>query len=348
MKKIKLIWLIMILILFVSCSRNVYETVYPTLNDGKYDTEFPYKNCSKQLAEIAESIKMLNCIVYYKTYIFDERQRIKTEELNAEVMKNRAIKKTYIERTASGTATIIYHDGNKIAVLTCAHIVDFPDTLISYFPDPDSTDTNPKYIQSISIRERQINFVTDIPGGSDFEIIAMDKENDIAVLGKTLGSSNKYFPVFDYPIGNAKELEWGSFVYIIGYPIGYQMITRAIVSKPYKGKAGAFLIDALFNRGFSGGLVLAIRDGVPNFELVGIAKSASADHNYFLSPSREAIQSDYDSNVPYTGDSYIKLRREINYGITYSISAEVIQNFFRKREREFWEKGYDFRGFLPD
>lgn len=346
MKKIKIILFIMILILMTSCSRNVYETSYPTLNDGKYDTEFPYKNCSKQLAEIAESIKMINCIVYYKSYIFDEGQRITIENLNGEIMEKRAIRKTYLERTASGTATIIYRDGNKLAVLTCAHIVDFSDTLISYFPD--STQENSKYIQSIAIRERQINFVTDIPGGSDFEIIAMDKENDIAVLGKTLGSSHKYFPIFNYPFGNANELEWGSFVYVIGYPIGYQMITRGIVSKPYKGKAGAFLIDALFNRGFSGGLVLAIRDGVPNFELVGIAKSASADHNYFLSPSTAAIQSDYDFNLPYTGDSYIKLRREINYGITYSISAEAIQNFFRKREREFWEKGYDFRGFLPD
>ena len=45
-----------------------------------------------------------------------------------------------------------------------------------------------------------------------------------------------------------------------------------------------FLVDAVFNRGYSGGIVLAIRDGVPNFELVGLVKSVPAEYEYVMKP----------------------------------------------------------------
>ena len=42
------------LVLFItSCSSVTYEKIYPTLQDGKYDSEFPYKGCSDQLEEIS-------------------------------------------------------------------------------------------------------------------------------------------------------------------------------------------------------------------------------------------------------------------------------------------------------
>ena len=66
--------------------------------------------------------------------------------------------------------------------------------------------------------------------------------------------------------------------------MGHKMITRGIVSNTRDDKSDSFLIDALFNRGFSGGIILAIRDGVPNFELVGMAKSVSAKNEYLLTP----------------------------------------------------------------
>jgi len=288
------------LLLFVGCTKKIYDVVYPTLSDGRYDTEFPYRNCSKQLEEISRSVKRLNTITYYKSYVFSERDRLKESELNDRIIKKKAIKNIFFNKTGSGTATVIYHDHAKIAFLTCAHVIDTPDTILTFFPVNDNGEE--KIVQSVSIKVRQQYYVVDIPRGGELELLKMDSKDDIAVLGKEIGQIERFVPVFGYPGGKSSDLEWGSFVYIIGYPIGYKMITRGIVSNPNMDAKGSFLIDALFNRGFSGGIILAIKDGVPNFELVGITKSVSARNEYVLRPEKEVGEFAYDSNVPYQGD----------------------------------------------
>jgi S1-C subfamily serine protease len=125
--------------------------------------------------------------------------------------------------------------------------------------------------------------------------------------------------------------------------MGHKMITKGIVSSPNKDKKGSFLTDAPFNRGFSGGAVLAIRDGVPNFELVGLAKSVSAISSYVLTPSKEYDQSLYDPGTPYTGDVFVDQKTDIRYGITSVISTETIKEFFDRNEQAFKDKGYDFK-----
>ena len=64
--------LIVLVVLFLACTTKVYEVAYPVLNDGLYDSEFPYKGCSKQLQQISESVKLVNSIAYYRGYIFSE------------------------------------------------------------------------------------------------------------------------------------------------------------------------------------------------------------------------------------------------------------------------------------
>ncbi len=51
------IFWIILLFANTSCTKKIYDVVYPTLNDGRYDSEFPYKNASHQLEEISKSIK---------------------------------------------------------------------------------------------------------------------------------------------------------------------------------------------------------------------------------------------------------------------------------------------------
>lgn len=60
-----------ILILFAyllatSCSTVSYETIYPTLRDGKYDSEFPYKSTSDELNKISETVQRVNSTAFYK------------------------------------------------------------------------------------------------------------------------------------------------------------------------------------------------------------------------------------------------------------------------------------------
>jgi hypothetical protein len=331
--------LILILIfLLTSCSKKIYRTAYPTLSDGRYDSEFPYKNCSKELQEISEAVTKVFCNTYYRNYYFSPDSRVVPKDINKKLLETpNGI--TDIKNIVSGTATVIYFQDNRIAILTCSHVISKPDTIINYFTFEDKP--SEKFVQTVSIKQKQENLVYGMPEDGVFEVLLIDSENDIAILNKELKTSTlAKIPVLNYPYGKAKELEWGSFVYLIGYPMGYKVITRGIVSQPDRDKRGAFLIDALFNRGLSGGILLAVRDGVPNFEVVGITTSAAAETETVLVPERNK---NYDETVPYEGKIYVDNKKSINYGITKAISAEAILNLIKENRDDLLRKGYDFK-----
>lgn len=331
--------LVFLLFSFISCSSDVYKTVYPTLVDGEYDSEFPYKSSSNQLEEISRSVKLLNTLAFYKSHIFDTVTYLKAADLTKDIIDYKASKITFFNNTASGTATIIYARNREIALLTCAHIIDYPDTLISYFKSKNGANT--EYVQSFSVKERQSIYVSDLPEFGEVEVLLLDKLLDIAILGKKLSRSYAAMvPEFKYPVGRAKDLEWGSFVYIFGYPMNYKMVTKGIVSSPNKDGKGSFLIDAVFNRGFSGGIVLAIRDGVPNFELVGLIRSVPAEYEYLLKPVPTDEKIDYNPLLPYTGDIYVDQKLSMKYGITRVIGIEEIVQYIKKNENHLINQGY--------
>lgn len=332
--------------LFVSCAKRIYDVVYPTLNDGKYDTEFPYRDCSKQLEDIAQSVKRINTIGYYESFVFSDDLKIRARDIDRRTIRKYADREEGFHQTASGTATVIYERLPKVALLTCAHIVDHPDTVYSYYPDEDGRET--EFVRRISFKSKQDNYITDFREGGHLQILTMDEKNDIAIMGVDVDDLNRYIPVFNYPAGRAGDLEWGSFVYVLGYPMGFQMITRGIVSKPLMEEPGRFLIDALFNRGISGGLVLAVRDGVPNFELVGMARSVSAQREYVLKPEKEIEEYSYDPRLPYDGTVYVHQMSNIRYGITHAVSTETIRRFIVENIALFDRYGFDFRSVFKE
>ncbi len=323
--------LLLISVISFSCSSAIYDIAYPTLNDGKYDTEFPYRNCSQQLEEINKSVKLINCIAFYQSYIFDINSNIKLKDLNENVMFNRSASRTFFESTESGTATVIYSGRGYTALLTCSHIIDFPDTVISYFTTDMGNTTD--IVQSISIKTKQKNYLPEAPTVGEFEIILNDKQLDAAIIGlKSNSEEAKLLPVLRYPLGAARELEWGSFVYIFGYPLNYKMVSKAIVSNPKRDRKSSFLLDAVFNRGFSGGIVLAVRDGVPNFEVVGMVRSVPAEFQSSLVPEKLKDNLNYNPRIPYTGQLFVERRMSINYGITTVVSIEAILEFIEANE----------------
>ncbi len=336
----KYILTLLLFLLFTGCSRRIYQVAYPTLNDGKYDTEFPYKSCSAELNKISQTVRKLSAIAYYKSYVFPREKMVTRDKITSKKYRNLAEKEIFFNNSVIGSATVVSYSGRQLVLLTCAHIIDFDDTLYTYYTDENRNPTT--YLQSVAFKEKQNNFVADLPEKGELEILAVDTELDITLLGKTFNGNTRFpIPVFDYPLGKAKNLEWGSFVYLMGYPKGYEMVTRGIVSQPDRDRNGSFLVDALFNRGFSGGIVLAIKDGVPNFELVGLASSASADFDYTIVPPEDVTRLGYDPRIPYNGDVYINLDRNINYGITFIVSSENIQDFIKEHLNEISLKGYN-------
>ncbi len=104
------------------------------------------------------------------------------------------------------------------------------------------------------------------------------------------------------------------------------------------------MVDANFNRGFSGGLVLATRAGGSSLEWVGIVKSVSANAHFRFKPAPEELR-DVDVHRPYEGDIYLERVLNINYGVTYVVSAKAIRAFFIKHERSLKKQGFDLSSY---
>ena len=95
------------------------------------------------------------------------------------------------------------------------------------------------------------------------------------------------------------------------------------------------------HRGASGGLIVALRDGAPNFELVGMASALSAEREYVLRPGDEFDEMQFGFGHPYEGNIIIDKRMKINYGITYAVSIEAIQDFIRKNKKTISKAGFN-------
>ncbi len=337
--------LFVFLIVISGCHTRVIQTHPWPVPDGQYDSEYPYQPASKALEKLLETVHFLNCVAYYRGYIFSPEVRLKRQHITDEVIKTHAVQRTFFNHTASGTATVVYAQDVQLALLTCAHIVDFPDTLYTY--RTDAFDQPTEYLESVAIKIRQQNYIPDLPLANNLRILVSDRSLDVALVGQTLPRPPlRPIRVFDFPVGSAKELQWGTFVYILGFPKGQKMVTSGLVSSPNRTVQGSFLVDAPFNKGFSGGIVVAIRDGIPNFELVGLMNSVSAESELILVPEKGFLKKRLVEEKPYRGEVYVRNLRRINYGVTYAIGIDAIREFLFANRDKLQQMGYDYSLFF--
>ncbi|MFH0989005.1 MAG: serine protease [bacterium] len=336
--------LLLLLILNLDCSSSIYRDVYPTLIDGRYDSEFPYRRSSDQLQQIAESVKRISVLAHYRWYFFKRSDQVLLSMINTDFLQQHKQNLQYTNPSTSGTALVVYSRDSKIALLTCAHIISFPDSVVSYYLDEHQKRT--EHIRSIAFKEEQLIYLSDIGGGTPLQILANDPIHDLAIIGNRLdrGFALNILP-FPYPMGRARELEWGSFVYLFGYPHGYKMITKGIVSNPKGRLDGTFYVDAVLAQGSSGGITLAIRDGVPNFELVGLVKLVPAQNYYVLTPPKTLENAEYDPVELYKGDIVVEQRTDIQYGIVQIISSERIVDFLESNREQLLRRGFNLDSF---
>jgi S1-C subfamily serine protease len=310
-----------------------------------YTTSFPTRDVSDQLQNIKESVIRISSTGIYRTYIIEDRllKRSDLEKVDLEDIASRSI--TSNESTA-GTAISLYSDKRNVALITNAHVVNYPDTLISYV-DREGVSPN-TFINSVKIKKNQNNLIYDLPYVGSFDIIGLNEKSDLALL--KVNKSN--FPNFDaprlqIPAGNPADLSWGSFVYIMGYPKGYPMITRGIVSSPGRNEYDDFLTDALFNPGISGGLIMATRNDFRSFEWVGMTNTASADITKMLVPD-PLKSSDYENFDIYRDSIYVETKTNLTYGITQAIPMKRVIEFLESHERELQRLGFRVSRFkLP-
>ena len=322
------------LILF-SCSTQLQKKNLDTVAFKGHTSTFNFPKSSAQIKTIYDSVKFINSIAFYKTYFLDTNSKITI--INPAVLESTSVETNYDTKTASGTASIIYNKNHKLALLTCAHIVNFPDTLYSYHRI-----NNQNYIETVSIKDRQENYINELVDGNKMEILISDKEQDMVILVKKTDYTTQYIALNRLFL-NDDEIDIGTIIYIFGYPKGKQMITQGIVGNVEKNN---YIIDSNFNRGQSGGMVFVTKSDYPNFELLGMTKSSAADFHLLLKPENNYQIKKYDLTIPYSNNIYIKNYAFINYGLTNVIPIKTINVFLHKNKKILEKNGYLLKDFF--
>ena len=324
--------LLVLLVNMVSCKPTEQISKEKPISNNKYDSSPAGVSIDKSIKEISESVKKIDVIAFYKTWYFQEENEITKETISNSKLDDLSNIKIVSNESVSGTAYVVYYNNNTVGLITCAHIITYPDTVYSYY-DEEKTQ-----LKSVSEKIRQQIYITGLSSGEDVEVVVMDIDKDIAFLKKLLSPDDLSLKHPNINVGSTNKLEWGSQIYVLGYPLGNLMLTKGVVSIG-KGMKKRFLSDALYNKGISGSPVFATLDGSSNFEWIGMATSASAQTFQYLIPDQKSTDvTDYEGN--YKGNINVDEKILINYGVTHSIAIEEIITFIARYRPIITEKGF--------
>ncbi|HNY02977.1 MAG TPA: serine protease [Bacteroidales bacterium] len=337
MARIVFLFAFLILLVAGSCSHSRLPGRIPAGTSGRYEGDFTGM-AAQPVDRVVPAVKKVYCVATYSTWQFRRDDRVTAYHLQKGFYRKMAWGVITTSETISGTGTVLQQNRDRIAVLTCAHVVTSPDTLISYY-EPEGDDPI-RYIQRFSLREKQEIWVADLTGCGPFAAVASDPALDIALLGAHCVSAAVTVSPFPCAAGRAAALEWGTRLFILGYPMGHLVLTRGLAS-PSGRKGGAFFVDALLNKGYSGGILLATRSDGKGLELVGMVTSVNSTREEYLRP-----QPDHPSTpdwMAYKGELFIGQSERIQYGLNTVIPVESIFNFMLDHRQDFLNEG-----FLPD
>ncbi|MGF1671259.1 MAG: serine protease [Balneolaceae bacterium] len=280
--------------------------------------------------------------VFYRTYEFNPELNLFQSDLRDTLFEDLAVNITAQNETRAGTAVIFTESNNNLALLTASHIVNHPDTIWHFSQNAqEQIGTPPVDAVSVKIREAHSIFERDTFGPLD--LIIADRNLDLAVLA-TRFDVKSGLTAGTIKTGNSSLLEWADFVYVAGYPKGIKMITSGLVSLTDQRSRGGFSLDASFNRGFSGGIILAANNRTNELEWVGLLTNTTADIEYILTPGF-MTDDQYNPEIPYTGAIYIERKNRINYGLSHSVDINQIRNFLRQNRRELGLYGFGIGNF---
>jgi len=328
MKHLVIMIIIFSVLIEVNCSRNTNKIskIPPTINQLKVE----------KLEELEKSILKITCTAYYEHHFYRQPSNIgeKIPQQDLETDKN------ITSNSVAATGLIIYQDGQKMVLLTCHHVFDFQDTLETYYLDRNKNKTD--YLSSRSILLGKNIYAFHKNGRSTrAELLSFDKANDLALVLSEPG--NILLSEFSYQgsFGDADNLRLGQEVYLLGFPKGFFMVTRALVSPSTTRKK--FLVDASFNQGFSGGIVIAFNEMNASYEYLGMSNSVAYSSELILVPSGDSQNLDKYSSIPYTEDVFVRELNLINYGITFVVKSNEVIKFMESEMQRLKHEGHFLR-----
>lgn len=307
-----------------------------------YTAAFPSTDMSGALSRVFGAVKQIQVTDLYEVHSFSNESAPTGTDLMSADVRGRAVSTESVSEIRRASAVMISRSATHVLFLTAAHAVFRPDTIVEYVgPDRDVAPDPTRSIRTLSVKRRQTNWVLDLPGSRTFQILAWDEVEDLALIGFRILATDELTYARPMPLraGTAEEIKPGSFVYLLGYPGGYRMVSRGIATPVDEDERGAFVVDGNWNQGVSGGPILAIRGDDGTLEWVGLARAAAATIEERVAPSAAAA-AEQDPRLPYEGPLFLEEALRIQYGVTLSVPMTAIREFLERNRRGLARLGY--------
>jgi hypothetical protein len=333
--------------LVVSCAPR--QIIVERAPQAYYQTAFPLHDTSSQLEQIRRSVKRIHYSADYRTYTFDAAAGVTdADDLSSPAILALASDTMDETESKAGTGAVLLRTHGRAALVTSQHVVHHPDMLVQYFDDaaPGRSPRRPRRVASASFRQRVRGDLPDHPSVGPFEVVASDSVTDVALIETRLrsGSDSARFAPLVAATGDPRRLSWGSFVYVLGFPRGYALLTFAIVSDPNRDRQAGFLTNGLWNEGMSGGVVLAVRGETGRLEWVGIARGGAGAPETRILPAPATV-SELALPLPYDGPLFVESILRLQYGITFSVPMNSIRDLIARNRTVLAQRGYDLSRF---
>ncbi len=327
--KNKTIFLFFALLIIVSTCAHQQKSI----NDRCEQIE---KQRLQSLDEIQRSVLKVTCSAYYENYFY----AIPRSDQDTSSLASHLVEKKLTTNSVAGTALIVQKNPQKMLLLSCHHIFDFEDTVKVYYTDKKGNVTD--HLYSLSIKYGENIFVYHKNGSrTTGKVLANDEKNDIALFETATSANPLLERAFNKILEKKTEPVFGKEVYLIGMPKGFLFVTKGLLSpSPYKNR---FLISAPFNRGFSGGVVVAFDSDGKNYSYLGMANSMPYDSQLIMTPSENLRMDKMYENFPYTDDLFVRELKMVNYGLTFAIKGNIIRKFIEAEKENLKLQGHYFR-----
>jgi hypothetical protein len=352
-KRATFIWMVVGGLLCL-CGCTVHYVLSP---DGEYDFRVPVARGDAQEgfeSLLVSTVKVVWSPQYVNTfYSHDLRNdigfRIPRPLPDAESptgfrLLRDGIRETVDSYSKVGTALVIArqratNEFDMAVALTTAHLVTAPDTIRYFMRDALGLET--RVLERLSIKTSAALQVMSRDGESIRAVILrLDTEKDLALLKLDVYNSMKSPLPFRLPLGKASDLQWGNFVYIVGHPKNKMRLTAGTVS--LDEQADRFFVDAAVRTGYSGGPVVAVRDGLPHFELVGLCRGATTETFRLLVPDRKLVAGTVLSPELLRQIS-VEEREVIEPGLGFVVGINSVKQFLLDSRDELIEMRMDVK-----
>jgi hypothetical protein len=227
--------------------------------------------------------------------------------------------------TIRGTGAIVRDDPGAQRILTCFHLVEFPE--VTRLEIQSDLTGDGKLLVGIGYRKSQQTFVGR-PGEGQVpaRLVAYSEDDDLALLSAQLSQLNMWTSPVPYRIGQTSELMAGDGVYILGAPRGRFQVTWGVATPVSRTLVH---IDTATPPGYSGGLALATVRETGELELVGLVTGTAGQFAQLWYYDDTVVPG---SSLTDVDPSHVIAREDkrFDFGITHCIPADRIADLLKK------------------